>query len=330
MTSKVTFLYLHGTDPLIGQVAEMIGQRLGVTPFPPLLTVPGINGTTATWNGSGPRNDPFCNLLDPNIFTAIKVGYPALIFPTALSVNAGITNVINAINALPKGSKFMLGGYSQGAVCQSSVYNEIRSGSLVSRSSDFLGGVMFGNPRRQVNYRGPVGGTWSGAWDIPGSTTGGHGSFPTTGPFPRLSGCDERWVEFTAEDDIFSSTGDSVRGQNWVNGNNALLTMDLIGIISAILPWRPDIEAAFALGNAVNTFVDATGKVFDVGGNGHTDYPWVPPFGNPDNGLTHYQIAVKWLTQKANEYATSPILLPPTPSTTSNAGWTTNLIPPAA
>ena len=76
---------------------------------------------------------------------------------------------------------------------------------------------------------------------------------------------------------------------------------------------------------------DAAGTVFSwLGGNGHTTYPFVPPFGDPDNGLTAYQIALKFLTAKANEYATAPILLPSTPTSTTSAGWSTTLVPPAA
>ena len=54
------------------------------------------------------------------------------------------------------------------------------------------------------------------------------------------------------------------------------------------------------------------------------------PEGDPDNGLTSYQIALKFLTAKANEYAVAPILLPSEPSSISGAGWSTALIPPAA
>ena len=76
---------------------------------------------------------------------------------------------------------------------------------------------------------------------------------------------------------------------------------------------------------------DGAGTAFDwLGGNGHTAYPFMPPEGDPDNGLTSYQIALKFLTAKANEYAVAPILLPSEPSSISGAGWSTALIPPAA
>lgn len=332
MTNKVAFLYLHGTDPLLGQVAAIVGSvfqqaRTG------LLTVPGLNGITATWQDGAPRNDCFPNLLDPNIFEAKKVGYPALGVPMGVSLGIGVTNLVNAVNALPKGQKFMIGGYSQGAAAASSVELMLRSGGSLysSRGADYLGGVVFGNPRRQLNFRGEVGGTWSGAWDNAGSTTGGHGSFPTTGSYPRLSACDgTRWIELTETNDIFSSTGDTPKGINWTEGNAAFLDLLNIPAILAALDGFADVQEAFTVGGLATTFTDFVGKTFSIGGNGHAAYPWRPPPGDPDGGLTSYQIATKWLTGKANAYAVGSDVLPATPTSTSTAGWTTTLIPPAA
>lgn len=332
MTNKIAFFYLHGTDPLFVQVAAIIGQvfqqvRNG------LLTVPGLNGITTTWLDGAPRNDPFVNLLDPNVFEPrVKVNYPALGIPMSASINVGVNNVVNAINSLPKGQKFCLGGYSQGAAAMSSVYNLLRTpaSSLAARNSDFLGAVMFGNPRRQVDYRGSVGGTWSGAWDQIGSTTGGHGSFPATGAFARLTSCEPtRWIEFTEENDIFSSTGDSPAGVNWVEGNAAFLDLLNINAVLAALDGAQDIATAMNVGGLTLNFTDALGRLFGIGGNGHAAYPWRPPPGDPDGGLTSFQIAVKFLNSKAAGYATAPLVLPQNPTSTSTAGWTTSLIPPA-
>lgn len=330
--SKIAFFYLHGTDPLFAQLAAFVGQvfnqpRLG------LLTVPGLNDLTATWPDGNAKNDAFTNLLDPEIFEAKKVPYPALGFPMSLSIDLGVQNVVQAITDLKSGQKFMLGGYSQGAAAMSTVYNRLRpGGDLHSTYGDrFVGGVMFGNPRRQVDYRGPVGGTYSGSWNTPGSTSGGHGSFPTTGPYARLSGCElSRWVEFTAVGDIFSSTGDTPRELNWTGANASWLSLSNLSSIVNAFTLPEDIAAAFNVAGVVNTFTDAVGRVFDFPGGGHTTYPWQPPPGDPDNGLTSYQIAIKWLVSKATELAVAPILLPSQPTTPANAGWSTTLVPPAA
>lgn len=341
MTTKVAFLYTIGTTYLTAQMAKAADLVPTVPGSGNAALVAGLNGATALWGG-GPPADPFPSLLDPNLFDAKKVFYPASGLGMGASIDAGIQNVINEINNLPTGQKFCLGGYSQGAAVMSGVYNELRSGSLTSRNADMIGAVMFGNPRRQLNYRGSVGGTWSGAFNVPGSTTGGHGSFPATGPYARLSGCEAaRWIEFAAPADIFAAvsttTGNLLEqnlGNDWVAGNNVflgsaslqqwatyLLAGGAIAISSAI---------AISIGNVAQTMTDAAGTVFSwLGGNGHTTYPFVAPAGNPDGNLTAYQIALKFLTAKANEYATAPILLPPTPTSTTGAGWSTTLVTPA-
>ena len=332
MTNKVAFFYLNGTDPLVLQFINWLGSfqnapRLG------LLTVPGLNGLNTTWPDGAPRNDPFINLLDPNIFEARKIGYPALAVPMSVSMEIGITNLVAAITNRPKGQKFMIGGYSQGAAVASSVELMLRSGGALhsAHAADYLGGVCFGNPRRQINYRGEVGGTWSGAFDVPGSSTGGHGSFPTTGPYARLTGCNAtKWIELTEENDIFSSVGDSTKGLNWTSGNSAFLTLPLVDALNALANLPDILDTAFNIGGLALSYIDGVGRAFDFPGNGHAAYPWRPPPGDPDNGLTSFQIAVKWLTGKANAYAVGSDVLPAIPTSTSTAGWTTTLIPPAA
>lgn len=334
-SNKVAFFYCVGTSYVFRwlEIGFGIDSALNVyvgadytTHNKNYATIAGLNGETVTWDGA-PQNDPFPSMLDPNVFAAERVVYPASMFPMNYSVGTGISTVVAKINALPQGQPFALGGYSQGALVMSSVYNEIRYGSLTSRASSFLGGVMFGNPRRQLNHRGAVGGTWSGCWDIAGSSTGGHGSAPASGPYARLSACESKWVEFAHPGDIFACVGDSTTGVNWVAANDAVFTVnaaDLIGIITGYAAGlRSAAEAGFALGGAVNHFTDAAGKAFDIGGLGHTAYAFIPPEGNPDSGLTSYQIALKYLNSLASGYATAPVTVP-----SSLAGWSTTLRPP--
>lgn len=342
--TKVVFLYTVGTSYLTAQMAKAADLAPTVPGSGDQALVAGLNGVTALWGG-GPPADPFASLLDPNIFDAKKLFYPAAGLGMGASIDAGIQNVINEINNLPAGQKFCLGGYSQGAAVMSGVYNELRSGSLTSRNADMIGAVMFGNPRRQVNYRGDpaVGGTWSGGFNVPGSTTGGHGSFPATGPYARLSGCEQsRWIEFAAPGDIItavSTTGGNIIEQNigndWVAGNNVFLGSASLQQWATYLLGTGAIIASslIAIGTATVAIpmTDAAGKVFNwLPGNGHTTYAWVPPVGNPQGALTAYQCALAFLTAKANEYATAPILLPSTPTSTTSAGWSTTLVPPAA
>lgn len=321
----------------------------------------GLNGKTYRWNG-GPANDPFPQMLNPDVWNATRISYPASTLGMGPSINTGITQTIAAIRKTAPGTPFALGGYSQGAAVMSTVYNEIRNttGSLYSRRNDFIGGVMFGNPRRQLNYRGEIGGTWSGAWDVPGSTTGGHGSFPATGTWARLGTgatgnptCDPtKWIEFTAPDDIFSSTGDSTTGLNWSSGNNLFLniqTPDYFGLLldqvkalakGFTTPILTAAQIAAGLAQRFNFFLDAASKPFSVGGLGHTSYPFLGPPNNDGTfnttssvidgntylspvGSTCYQLALAWLESKATAWATAPVIVP-----TISAGWSTTLKKP--
>ncbi len=338
--TKVAFFYCVGTSYLTAQLAKAADLVPNIPGSGNAALVAGLNNVTALWGG-GPPADPFPSLLDPNIFDAKKVFYPAAGIGMGASIDAGIQNVLNEINNLPAGQKFCLGGYSQGAAVMSGVYNELRSGSATARNADMIGACMFGNPRRQVNYRGSVGGTWSGAFNVPNSNSGGHGSFPATGEYARLSSCEAaRWIEFAAPNDIFTAVsttpgvGDAAWGQNWVAGNDIFLgtvtPQEFAQYLLTSAAIAIDSIRAINLGNVAQTLTDAVGTVFGwLGGNGHVVYPFTPPPGNPDGNLTAYQIALKFLTSKANEYATAPILLPSTPTSTTGAGWSTTLVTPA-
>lgn len=341
--TRVSFFYANGTSYIwknvldIGFSVSLFGNfYVGNKEINPNTSqtnkvLAGLNGRTAYWSG-GPQDDPFPSLLDPDIWDAQRVTYPAMAFPMGTSIDVGVANTIKLIRALPPGTPFCLGGYSQGAAVMSSVYNEIRSGSLTSRQDSFLGGVMFGNPRRQVDYRGSRGGTWSGQWDVPGSTTGGHGSFPSTAgnPYARLTNCDPlKWLDFAAPNDIFSSVGDTPIGLGWTAGNTAFLNLfqsEVLGYFNGMIQNISDgVQAAFSLAGQEMNLIDSLGTAFKAGGAGHVTYPWQPPVGNPEGNLTSYQIALDYLNKLADQWATASVILPNT-----TAGWSTTLIPPGS
>jgi hypothetical protein len=113
-------------------------------------------------------------------FNYIYVDYPALVMPMGPSIATGVANTRAAIIANP--GPFVLVGTSQGADVVSRVHDEIMSGtlpaaagteydvggtteivqSLVGRQSDYLAGIVFGNPRRQASH------TFSGCPAVPG------------------------------------------------------------------------------------------------------------------------------------------------------------------
>lgn len=313
MADKITFFYCTGTAYSLSILNNALKVGLGGQIFwgdpsvnPDKLAqvtsyVAGLDGKTYPWDGSV-FNDPFPFMLDTAVWEAVRVPYAdagftvmsngQLLGGMGASIDDGVSKVMAKIMALPPGAPFAIGGYSQGAAVMSSIYNEIRSGSLMSRASSFLGGVMFGNPRRQVNHRGEVGGTWSGAWDVPYSNTGGHGSFPATGPWARLSGCDgTKWIEFAAPDDIITSTGDSSTGSFWTQGNDIMLSLlfsqffgqtALEAVLQTLVPGYTSqiisaIQTAFGVGGALNYLIDAAGTMGALSGAGHVIYPVLPP-----------------------------------------------------
>lgn len=367
MIDKAAFFYANGTSYAfnvleIGLSLDMGGiWRFGDKDLNPqtsklLISVGGLNGKVAAWNGS-PANDPFPTLLNPDVWNANRILYPAATIGMGPSIDYGVSTTIKQIKSLKPGTPFALGGYSQGAAVMSGVYNQIKSsgGELYSRRNDFLGGVMFGNPRRQTNFRGEIGGTWSGAWDVAGSTTGGRGSFPSSGNYARLTGCDAtKWIEFTAPADIFSSTGTSTTGTNWTTANGWFLTKNpvefagnfLTSVLASVVGISGTVWAAvlnaFAAGSAVMYMVDALGQPGYIGGAGHVTYPTLgPPLANgtydattvtvdgqnylKPNGQTCYQMALQWLEGKAEAWATAPIAI-----SNSSAAWSTTLVPPAS
>lgn len=313
--AKVKFFYCTGTAYAISMFDNALKTSVATQKWfwgdpsvnPELLKNPayyveGLGGKTYPWDGEI-FNDPFPYMLNQNVWDIARVAYAdttvsflsngTLLSGMGASIDDGISKVIARINALPPGTPFALGGYSQGAAVMSGIYNELRSGSLTSRYPDFIGGVMFGNPRRQVNFRGEIGGTWSGAWDVPGSNTGGHGCFPLNSPWGRLSACDgTEWIEFAAPDDIITSTGDSNTGLNWTKGSDALLELAnseyfgqiaLQAVIEAVFPDVVNVVleaidlAMNEVGTAVNYLIDAVGNQGVQPGAGHTIYPALPP-----------------------------------------------------
>lgn len=281
-------------------------------------TVLGIDGRSALWDLKSPSADPFPALLDPDVWVTKTIDYPAAFLGgpgfmgTGFSMGAGITygveQTIKAIKALPDDMLFAIGGYSQGAAVMSGVYlsglQDGASGPLAAYRDRFLGGVMFGNPRRQRDFLGDYG-VWSGGWDDPGSNSGGGGAFPSTGTWRRLTDCDpDKWLEFTAPGDIFSSVGTTDLGLGWNAALDAFLDLTRSNIINSffsglvddalyafmiamgdpaqIPPWAiggipESLRGPGSVGGKVGFYVDGVGLPFEFPGGGHVTYPTLPP-----------------------------------------------------
>lgn len=354
MDDKPVFYYATGTAYFPVLIAEQfkfdlmpIGSQLEVP-----LIVPGLNGKTAPFSGFI-TNDPFPVLMNSDLWNAIKVPYTASAFPMDASIKTGVDWIVAEVQKLKPGHPWGVGGTSQGAAVASYIYNEVRSGRLTNWASGFLCGVGFGNPMRQINYTNPWS-SYSGCFDDPGSTTGGHGAFPAN---YRLTNCNQNnWIEFTNQAEVVAGVGDTPVGTWWQAGAGALLLQTvitpgspgsllfnavqfLIGVASSI---ANSLGAPFSMNfftylqNAADPgspnywgpgpVTDSAGTTIQLPGGGHTVYAALPPPGYTGTE-TAYQLAFKHLDALALQWATSPSVLPPT---SSIAGWSTSLLPPAA
>lgn len=370
MADKPIFYYATGTafmPALVQQGINFVVEYFPIGASDDIFYVPGLDGKIAPFTG-GITNDPFPVLLKSDLWDTIKVPYPASAFPMDQSIKTGVDWIVNEITTkLPKGAPWGVGGQSQGAAVASYIYREIGiGGRLYDWRQGFLTGCCFGNPMRQVNYTNPWS-SYSGAFDVPGSTSGGHGSFPAS---YRLTNCNQNnWIEFTNPAEVITGVGDSPAGVWWQAANGAFLLQTIItpgapgsflfnalelllgvgvSVASSLLSAAfNQFFPSFTQFNSIPNFfevlqravdpgfpgyfgpgpvTDAIGQTVQLPGGGHTAYAALPPYGYSGTE-TAYQLAIKHLNSLALQFATSPSVLPPTSST---AGWSTSLIPPAA
>lgn len=308
-----------------------------VDPNPPTVECKGLNGKTASWNGS-PTDDPFPTLLDPQLWDARKIGYAAAAFPMSTSIGVGVNKMVGELLKTPRGTKFALGGYSQGASVASRAFKKLVVDNYDGRASDFIGGVTFGNPDRKLNHTNPHS-SWSGAWDIPGSTTGSHGCFPLAN---RMTTAPESWWDFVHENELITGTGDSESGAIWTRSAGFVANNDLVGLVN-VLSLVDDVVATFfgittleaqTIKTAGEIFVSQTefaganGTSISLGGGGHVAYPFLPPTGYSGTE-TSYQLALEYLEGIARDALVAPIVIPQIPGSNALAGWSTSLIAPS-
>lgn len=353
--TKIPFFYCQGTSWPFNFLFDLgyfdAPLLSGGPPSTYSRVIRGLNGTTVRWDCS-PPNDPFPYMLDQTIFDSYRVRYPASMFPIAQSVESGVARVTAAIKNIPSGVPFGLGGYSQGALVMSQVAKKGllpgTSGELSAWQGQFMAGIMFGNPCRATNHRGEIGGTYSGSYDVPGSTSGGHGIMPATGQYARLTSAPAHWIEFAHKDDVATCVGDSALGTGVSAIADALFSItgtprsifgfNILGFIANLGNLLPAACKLIEVAGHNLTHIDATGTYFsDLGGNGHTAYALMPPTGNDGvndltgfGGMTSFQLGLKYLTDKAGQFGASPTVLPTNPivQAPSATGWSTNLSAP--
>lgn len=279
--------------------AYLFPESMEVPDYPDNLPVK--TGYGADWDGTA-KGDPFPLLIDPSRWEVRRVGWEDRHGTVHNAVNRGVDEVVARIKALAPGTKFGLGGWSMGALVMSLVYNEIRFGELTDRKPDLVCGITFGNPMRTVNHTWP-GSRYSGGWDIKGSYRQGHGMFPLES---RLVAPDNFWWDFANMDDVVTAVCDSPTGID-----AQTLANHLFGHYSGGLLTLEQLNANFPHGWAAGG--DYWGLITEIrqtmaGTGEHSLYPIAPPPGNPQRGLTSYQIALNYLNEVADEVRADQLL----------------------
>jgi hypothetical protein len=301
-SSKPRFYWANGTSWL----AEFFGNPI---PMPggaaESINIKGLNGEIIRVEG-GVTNDPFPLLLDSSKWHIQRVLYPATLTSGQSSISTGIKFIVNDILAKPAGTKFAVGGYSQGGAVTHGLIRETRAGGrLASRAADLVAAVTFGSPTRELNHTYPGSSGYSGALDVANSTTGGHGVFPAS---MRITSTPSWCWDFTMPLEASSGVGDSTLGQAMTNATGASLAApgwlgQLAGLAGAALFGA--LTNTLTSSAATTTITDAlTGQTRPQNGGGHPLYMHrPPPAANgtiPTTGLTCYQLGAQYLMGVVN------------------------------
>lgn len=233
--------------------------------------------------------------VDPDIFEVEGVEYPSLAFPMGASIDIGVANGIARINEHQ--GAFVLWGVSQGAAVVSSIYNELRSGSMTSRRDDFLGAVCYGNPFREEGVIFPG-----------GTDPGGHG---IAGDDMRLVGTESLIWEFARAGDIIAVNFGDADPTSELNADifNLLVT-EWNGLISALADLVTVSSPPLATVQGIVQDILDLALV-------HLQYQSWQPLA-PSDTRTSYQIGWDYISSLSPAYTDYPI--------TGDAAATTQLI----
>lgn len=242
-------------------------------------------------NGPGYPAD-LAKALNPNVWTHQGVGnYPATAFPMQPSIDAGEAELVRLITEVFPNRTFAFVGYSQGAIITSNVYDRIRNGDLQRFRGQFIGGVTWGNPRREAGHTVPG-----------GIDPGGHGIVT-----PNLVDTEELWWDFAAGKNMVGSPGQDLYATCGYDGNSASvadeeaiwkivdqgtissagsLLQQVLGLL--VTPIKGGIGAVTAILDALNFFVLK-------GITPHTSYQFTQPIANDQRDC--WRVALDYLNQ---------------------------------
>lgn len=328
---RPVFYYANGTTFFANFFGIPILNFVPGTPLSP-LGVKTVTGSVLEWDGAI-INDPFPLLLDSTLWAYDRVDYPASGLDMAGSMQYGVDYIVDQVLLTDVGTPFAIGGYSQGAAVASMVYNECRQGRLVERRSDLRAVVNFGNPMRQAGRTFPGSSGYSGAFDIPNSTSGSHGCFPV-----RLQNTEEFVWEFTMPNEVVTGVGDSYAGQLFVTAAGKFLANDLVGALVTVLSNASGLfglggktvaDLVVAAAEAVDVVNLLTDLIVPLPGGGHVMYPFFPPPNAdgsiPESGDTCYQLAAKYLNSIGQQIYDQINPSIPAPTAPPSYSWFSNL-----
>lgn len=181
------------TDGILDWATQKAMGLVGSTPAPQApavrVVIFTVSGTGAPWDIGYPID--IANAQDKSRVTVQGIGYPAATFPMGRSVDVGVAELVNQMQKhLDRDplTKFILIGYSQGAIVTSRVLKRMMGGDLTRYYDRCIAGVTFGNPLREKNKY--VGDT----------NPGGQGLDPKP-----LTGTPSWWYDYATVGDIYSS-----------------------------------------------------------------------------------------------------------------------------
>ena len=215
-------------------------------------------------------------LLSPNCWTWQPVGnYPASAFPMNKSIKAGEDELVRLITQVHPDRTFAFMGYSQGAIITSNVYDRLRNGDLQKYRGQFIGGVTWGNPRREQGH----------TVDMPGAIDpGGHGIVT-----PNLVGTEKFWWDFACGHKMANSPGQDLYATVGYDGDARAVadseaiweivskgTITSVGdLLDQVLKILPNPVGGSI--SAITAILDALDFFVVHGITAHTSYQFIEP-----------------------------------------------------
>lgn len=228
-------------------------------------------------------------------------------FPMQPSIDSGVAELKRLILLRDPSIPWAMVGYSQGAIVTSNIYDEIRNGDLKAYEASFLGGVTFGNPRREKGHT------------IPGGIDpGGHGIVT-----PNLVNTEAKWWDFAAGKGMAGSPGNDLyttcgAGESAVAEADQEAVWQIVdkGTLSSMKDLATQILKVIPhpLSGGIGAAQAALGALgfFAKGTAPHVNYQFIQPVAGDPRDC--WRMALDYLTQLSPVKEETPMSAPVTPT----------------